>query len=96
MDQKRYKSNHNYVVDIVAGNSVLVPVANSVASLDNMMLFNESAAQIVEMLEQGMTIGEVADRLIADYDEAPERNVVMTEVANVASQMVESGYFSEI
>lgn len=95
MENKRYKSLDNYVINNVAGNPILVPVSSSVAQLDDLLLFNESAIEIVEMMQKGLSVNEIANTLESECDDAPPHETIVREVTELAAKLVACGYFAE-
>lgn len=94
MDKKRYVLNNTYCKDEVAGEVVLNPVASSVHKLnDKMFVLNPTGAFILDRMEEGKSVGEIADDLVSEYE--VDRETAIADVARFALTMVERGFFTE-
>jgi len=92
MEKTRYKANNNFAISEAAGESVLVPVSDSVDTLNNLFVLNETGAFIINLMNEGKSLGEIADALVSTYD--IDRKTALSDASEYANRVVERGFFS--
>ncbi len=71
---------------------VLVPIVDSIAKMDSMLVINETGALIVEKMEAGCTLGEIVDEIIRMYNN-DDRAQVEKETRTFAESLCSRGFF---
>lgn len=95
MDYAKYRSNGNYVVSEVAGETVIVPITCSVAKMGKLIILNSTSSFIVKYLAEPHTVPEIAEALSAEY-EVPDEAALATDIQEFIDHMIERGLFSEV
>lgn len=75
----------------IGGEAVVAPICDSTADMGKLKALNATGADILECVQRGLTMGQIVDRLMADYG-AGDRNQVEKDVAEFIGQMVDAGY----
>ena len=88
----KYKSLHNYSISQIGGETILVPIVNSVAKIKNVIVVNETGSFIISKLELGLTISEIVDELIKNFDN-DNRQSVENETTTFVNKLCERGFF---
>ena len=89
----RYKSNDNYVVSEVAGESVIVPMSGSVAKMGSLIVLNETGSFIISCMKEPSTVSEIAKAMANEYD-VPEETELCADIQQFIDAMVKRGFFS--
>ncbi|MCQ2229895.1 MAG: PqqD family protein [Bacteroidales bacterium] len=92
MENTRFKANDNFAISEVAGETVIVPVSDSVDTLNNLFVLNETGAFIINMMNEGKNLGEIADALVASYE--IDRETALNDASEYAKRAVERGFFT--
>lgn len=96
MSNIRYKSNGNYLVSVVSGESVIVPISNSVAQMTNLLILNDTGAFIINCVnDEPKSVADIAIAMSATYD-IEGINSLNTDIQEFIDQMVNRGFFSII
>ena len=91
----RYKSNENFVVSNVAGESVLVPIAGTTAKMGDMYTINETGSDIIKAMEEGLDFEEIVVRLNEEYD-IDDQERLRADVSGFIAGLVGGGFFQEV
>ncbi len=70
---RRYALSRDFVCRKIAGETLLVPVANRVADGNELFVLNETGARVWELAGEGRCAGEIKSRLLEEFDAAPEQ-----------------------
>ena len=70
---QRYQKNPEMVSRQIAGDLILVPIRQSTGDMNSIYTLNETAARSWELLDGGHTLGEIRDRLVAEYEVTAEQ-----------------------
>lgn len=92
MENTRFKANDNFAISEVAGESVIVPVSDSVDTLNNLFVLNETGAVIIDLMSKGKTLGEIADALVETYD--IDRTTALNDATEYAKTVIARGFFT--
>ncbi|MCQ2205061.1 MAG: PqqD family protein [Bacteroidales bacterium] len=84
-------SNNNYALSTVAGDTVLVPVSDSVNTLCNLFVLNELAAFIFSRIESGRDVADIIADVVAEYDVDQQR--ADADVNEFVNGLVDKGFF---
>ncbi|MBP5366681.1 MAG: PqqD family protein [Bacteroidales bacterium] len=95
MNYAKYKSNGNFVISEVAGETVIVPMTGSVAKMGKLIILNSTSSFIVKYVAEPHTVAEIAKALSTEY-EVPDEGVLMADIQEFIDHMVERGLFSEV
>ncbi len=90
-----YKSKGNFTIESMAGETVILPVDNNVASLGELQLVNDTARFILEKMMEGKEKEQILQEILSNFavdDEA----VVRKEMDEFIEKMVKAGYFEEV
>ena len=68
-----YQHDPNIVTRLIAGEMILVPIRKNMGDLENIYTLNETAARSWELLDGEHTLGEIRDRLVAEYEVTAEQ-----------------------
>lgn len=82
---KRYYLNENVIISEVAGEMVAVPVVDTVAQMNKVFTLNSTAAFIVELMKEPITIDELTLAIINEFD------VDADEAKRDISEIIEKG-----
>ncbi len=91
MENTKYRANNNFTISEVAGEKVILPISDSVKTLNNLFILNETGAFIVSLMMAGKTQGEIADAIVAEY--AIDRATALADVDEYAKEVVSRGFF---
>lgn len=73
------KWNDDYLLRVIAGEYVLVPVAGEAAKSSQIIAINQTAGEICTLILQGMTQDEIIDTLLHRYD--ADRTMISEDVS---------------
>lgn len=68
-----FKLSNSIVARRIGQEVILVPIRNDVGDLENIFTLNEVASAIWEMIDGKTTVGEIAARIIEEYEVGPEQ-----------------------
>ena len=74
------KIKDNFILRKVADSYVVVPVGKLTLDFNGIITLNETGAFLFELLQKGADREELIDRLLAEYDVAPERAAADVDV----------------
>jgi len=89
-----YKKNPNMVNRKIAGEMVLVPISRDVGDLTCIYNLNEVGGRIWELIDGGVTAGEIRDIIVKEYEVAPEDAEV--DIKDFFSQLEETGAITSV
>lgn len=75
----------------IGGEAVVAPICDSTADMGKLKALNATGADILECVQKGLTVRQIVDRLMTDYD-TDDRGKVEKDVAEFIGQMVDAGY----
>ena len=90
----RYKSNANFVIRDVAGESVVVPLVGSTAKMGNMFAINETGSVVIKAMQEGLDFEEIVARILGAYD-VPDQAQLRADLSSFIGQLVSKGFFQE-
>ena len=67
-DSSIVRDTSSCVTRVIAGETLIVPIAGGVADLEAIYTLNEVGSRIWALLEQPMTIGRIADLIRTEFD----------------------------
>lgn len=70
--KKRFAKNDSIVSRNIAGEFILVPIRQRGEDVDCIYTLNEVAARIWELIDARRTVEDIRDRIVQEYDVAPE------------------------
>lgn len=80
---KKFYLNKDVVISQVAGETVAVPLVNSVAQMNRVFTLNQTAAYIVGLMGEPVTIDEIAKKVTIEFDvDIDEATKDITEIIN--------------
>jgi hypothetical protein len=85
---RRYLRKKDFVVRKVAGETILVPVRNSVAGLDAIFTLNEVGGTVWALLD-GRSVREIVDEVCRTYETGAE--VATSDVTEFIASLDEAG-----
>lgn len=72
MNQSLVRDTSSCVTRVIAGETLIVPIAGGVADLEAIYTLNEVGSRIWALLEQPMTLRQIADRIQAEFEVSPD------------------------
>ncbi len=91
----KFQSLHNYSISKIGGEMVLVPIVDSIAKMDSLLVINETGAFIVEKMEAGLSLSEIVDSIIHTYNN-DDRAQVEKETLAFAEGLCKRGFFNKV
>lgn len=79
----------------MAGETVILPVDNNVASLGELQLVNDTARFILEKMMEGKEKEQILQEILSNFA-VDDQAVVQKELDDFCLKMVKSGYFEEV
>jgi coenzyme PQQ synthesis protein D (PqqD) len=67
-DQSLVRDTSSCVTRVIAGETLIVPIAGGVADLEAIYTLNDVGSRIWSLLEQPMTLRRIADRIQAEFE----------------------------
>ncbi len=92
MNAVKYTSKGNFVVNHVAGEIIVVPVTDSVAALDSLLVINEVGEFIIKGVQDGLTNDAIVERMADEFD-LPSKEQALTDLNEFAQLLVKHGFF---
>ncbi len=92
MSEKRYKAKDNFLVNHVAGEIVVVPVTDSVAKLDKMLVINDVGEFIINGVKNGLSTQAIVEKMSTEF-EIPSFETAHNDLIEFADRLVENGFF---
>lgn len=89
---KIYAKNSNIVARKIVDEMVLVPIRQSVGDLASIYTLNEVGARIWELIDGGISLEQVRDKLVAEYEVMSER--VEADLSEFITQLEQIGAVS--
>mgnify|MGYP002854582692 CR=1 FL=1 len=93
-ENQRYRACNNFTVSEVAGEKVILPISNSVDTLNNLFVLNDTGAFIIDLLMQGKSVAEIVLQLTSTYD--VDSSTALADVSEYVQDVVSRGFFVEI
>jgi Coenzyme PQQ synthesis protein D (PqqD) len=90
---RRYLRKKDFVVRKVAGETILVPVRNSVAGLDAIFTLNEVGGTVWALLD-GRSVREIVDEVCGTYETGLE--VAASDVTEFLASLDEAGLIDAV
>lgn len=88
------KLKEGFVLKSMAGEHVLMPTGENIASFNGTVLLNELSAFIIQKMENGpVTREDLADLVVAEYDVSKE--TVLKDLDELTAQLSEMGILSQ-
>ena len=85
---KVYTKDPNIVNRKIAGEMVLVPIRHNVGDLACIYNLNEVGGRIWELIDGGVTAGQIRDKIVEEYEVTPEEaEVDIIEFLNQLKQV---------
>jgi hypothetical protein len=86
---KVYVKDTNIVNRKIAGETVLVPIRHNVGDLACIYNLNEVGSRIWELIDGGVTVGFIRDKIIDEYEVAPEE--AEADIIEFLNQLEQAG-----
>jgi hypothetical protein len=90
---KVYVRDPNIVNRKIAGEVVLVPIRHNVGDLACIYNLNEVGSRIWELIDGGVTIRQIRDRLVEEYEVTPEQ--AEADLIEFLGQLEQAGVVSQ-
>ncbi len=85
---KRYSLNPKVVISEIAGETVAVPLVNSVAQMNKVFTLNQTAAFIIQVItNQPKTLDEIANALSDEFE--IDKNLAKQDIIEVLNQGID-------
>ena len=92
--QRVYVKSPDIVSRKIAGKTVLVPVRHDVGDLTCIYNLNEVGGRVWELIDGGMTLGDIRDTIIKEYQVTPEEAEV--DIMEFLTRLEQMGAVSAI
>lgn len=86
----QYISNNNFVISEVAGETVLVPLTDSIAQMDRIFVLSETGACILKFIEQPHSLSEIVENILNEFESTSD--VVTPDAEEFLESVVKNGY----
>ncbi len=70
--EKVYKKSDSIVSRKIADEFILVPIRQNVGDLESIYTLNESAARIWELIDGEISVGEIREKIVDEFEVTPE------------------------
>ena len=70
--EKVYKKSDSIVSRKIADEFILVPIRHNVGDLESIYTLNESAARIWELIDGEISVGEIREKIVDEFEVTPE------------------------
>lgn len=91
--EKKYKTNPNFLLREIGGESVLIPVGEASVLNNSVINLNETSLFLWKQFETAQTAAEIIDKAISIYD-APE-GIIEKEIVEFINAYLEVGLLEE-
>ena len=91
--EKKYKTNPNFLLREIGGESVLIPVGEASVLNNSVINLNETSLFLWKQFETAQTATEIIDKAISIYD-APE-GIIEKEIVEFINAYLEVGLLEE-
>jgi hypothetical protein len=82
-----------FVMKDVAGSKVVLPIGERQGEINGIITFNDTGAEIFNMLDGTYTVEEIIEKLVKDYEISYD--VAKTDVMNIIEKMRSKGLIEE-
>lgn len=87
----RYIAKNNFIISEAAGDTVLIPLTDSVAKMGSMLVLNETGVFILEHIKEETTVDQLVAAFTEEYD-CPEKEELIADIENFLTTMVGKGF----
>lgn len=89
-----YKSNNNYILEDVMGDTAIIAVEQDIAKMKSMVATNETGRKMLECLADGgeHTTEEIAGKIMEEFEVGEE--LAKKDVDEFLGQLSQCGYVS--
>ena len=70
--EKIYKKSDSMVYRKIGDEFILVPIRQNAGDLDSIYTLNETAAYVWDLIDGQTTVGEIKDKILAEFEVAAE------------------------
>lgn len=88
-EEKRYRTNPDFLLREIAGDAILVPVGDSAAQFNGMISVNETFRFLWELFQEPHTVGEAVEAAAKEFDGAPA--VIEEDIRAYVSESIQYG-----
>jgi hypothetical protein len=93
MDKRVFRHRGEFALRNVGGESILVPIRNSVGDLDSVYVFTPVAARIWSLLDGVRDVDAVADTICDEYE--ADSAVVVADLQELLGSLVSADLIAE-
>lgn len=86
----RLRVSGDCVLSVLADEALLVPVSHSTDGQRGFVSLNATGSVLVRALDEGLTLGEAAERLAEQYED-PDRQVIWSDSLSLIGHLVDEG-----
>jgi hypothetical protein len=86
---KSFIKDDNLMARNIAGETLIVPIRNSIGDLNSIYTLNEVGARIWQLIDGRMSVNQIASAISAEYDVAAAE--AATDVLELLDSMAEAG-----
>jgi hypothetical protein len=90
---KVYTKNPDIVNRKIAGEIVLVPIRHNIGDLACIYNLNEVGSRIWELINGGISVGQIRDKIVAEYEVTPAQAEV--DITEFLDQLEQAGAISQ-
>jgi hypothetical protein len=91
---KRYQKDPSIVARKISDEIILVPISHNIGDLACIYNLNEVGGRIWELVDGGVTVGQIRDKIVEEYEVTPEE--AETDIIEFLNQLEQAGAVSEV